>query len=250
MVIVDSHCHLSVYDTDREVDDCVERAAKNDVRYLLTISTAPDNIEKSVAIAERHENVYCSVGLHPESFSFADYDVGAFLNRKKVIAIGEVGLDYHNECPKGPQTQLFINMLELSKYCDLPYVIHARDCFPDILDIIAEYSNVTGVFHCYTDSLENAKRILDTGFYISFSGIITFKNAESLREVLRYVPDDRLLVETDAPFLAPEPHRGRANEPAYTRFVAEKMAIEKGTSLEKIGETTTHNFSKLFGVSI
>jgi TatD DNase family protein len=250
MVIVDSHCHLSVYETEQEIDDCIKRAAANDVKYMLAISTHPDNIEKSIEIAEKYENVYCSIGLHPESFLYADYDISKFLNKGKVIAIGEVGLDYHHEYPREQQINLFVNMLELSRISGLPYVIHARECFPDILDMISDYGNVSGVFHCYTDSLENAKRVLDMGFYISFSGVITFKKSNALREVLRYVPNDRLLIETDAPFLAPEPHRGKANEPAYTRFVAERAALEKGISIEELAEMTTNNFFRLFnGIS-
>ncbi|MDR1488238.1 MAG: TatD family hydrolase [Holosporales bacterium] len=250
--IADSHCHLFYKGIFENITKKIENARKVDVFYMLTVSTSIENIEQNIEIANRYgDNIYASVGIHPDHSLDPFQDISRFLDRPKVVAIGEVGLDYHNNPDqKESQKKLFENMLSLSeKRSSLPYIIHARDCYPDILDIImGSNKNLTGVFHCYTDSLENAKKILDMGFYLSFTGIITFKNAESLREVLRYIPLDRLLIETDAPYLAPQPHRGEINEPAYVRIVAERAAKEKGVTVEELADITTCNFKKLFKI--
>lgn len=252
MIIVDSHCHLVSNEHDRQpkdLDTIIKNAKRMDVEYMLAVSTCMSDIEPNIAIASTYENIFCSVGIHPNhSIAPLDMDlISSYLDHKKVVAIGEVGLDYFYNTPgKDDQKKLLHEMLSLSEQTDLPYIFHARDCFPDIFDILSEYKNMRGVFHCYTGNTKNARIILDKGFYISLSGIITFKNSGDQKEVLRYIPNDRLLIETDSPYLSPVPFRGQTNEPAYVRLVAEKISEEKKMSLEEIAEMTTRNFFTLF----
>jgi TatD DNase family protein len=230
-----------------DLEKKLEYANAQGVLYFLSVSTSPENISQNIFISNTHRNVFCSVGIHPchADDLFDTIEITKYIGEEKVIAIGEVGLDYFYDNPlKSSQKQLLSKMLELSE--ELPYIFHARDCFPDILEILADHKGKKGVFHCYTGSLENAAKILDMGFYISFSGVITFKNSNEIRNVLRYIPDDRLLVETDSPYLAPVPFRGKTNEPGYVRIVAEKMAEVRETSLEHIAQVTTSNFFNLF----
>ena len=248
--LVDSHCHLFFDELYKHLDEKIKIAKLADVKYLLSVATDSKTMKKNIEISEKYDNVCCSVGIHPHHFSDG-YSVGhlkTLLSHKKVVAIGEVGLDYHykDSTPKKDQISLFEDMLGLSKVSDLPYIIHARECFPEIFEIMRKYADLKALFHCYTDSLENARKILDMGYFLSFSGVVTFKKSEELREVLKYVPDDRLLLETDCPYLAPSPFRGKINEPAYVTFVAECAAQTRNVSLEKIANITTNNFFTLF----
>ena len=249
MPIVDSHCHLFYDGLIENIDDKIRCAVESDVKYMLSVSTGIDNIEKNIEIAQKYKDVFCSVGIHPSSYyeGVSHKDILPFINEKKVVAIGEVGLDYFYDTPsKSYQQILFHEMLELSKYEDLPYIFHARDCFPDIFSIIDEHNVNSGVFHCYTGNIETARVILDMGFYISFSGIITFNKSEDLRDVAKYVPLERILVETDSPYLAPIPYRGKTNEPAYVYYVLERLAQEKKVFMEDLANITTKNFFDLF----
>ena len=249
MVLIDSHCHL--YEVaeklNTDVEDVIKKAEEHDVKYILTVSTNRNDIDTSVNMAKTYDNVFCAVGIHPEHAA-EQYDINvikSYASHPKVVAIGEIGLDFfYNTVERNVQIAVFEKMLNIAP--ELPRVIHARDCMPDILDIIKNNKNVHGVFHCYTDSLENAKHVLDLGFYISFSGIATFKKADALREVVRYVPDDRILVETDAPFLAPEPFRGQVNQPTYAKQISIILASERNTPIQKFAEQTTKNFVKCF----
>lgn len=250
MILIDSHCHLFFKELLDNMEEVMQKAERMDVRYMLSVATEIENIHTNLDLADKYDNVFCSVGVHPSHYgsSVKASDIIPFIHHKKVVAIGEVGLDYYyqKETPIENQVSMFQEMLAVSEHCDLPYIIHARDCFPDILDIMSDFKNMHGVFHCYTGNVENAKKILDKGFYISFSGIVTFKNSNDLCEVLRYIPDDRLLIETDAPYLAPQPFRGKTNEPSYVRLVAEKVAVERKMELEKVANISTSNFFKLF----
>ncbi len=250
MNLVDSHCHLFYKEIIENLDEKIGNAKAADVNYLLSVSTGSENIKQNLEIAEKYPNVCCSIGVHPHEFAggYSLEEFKALANHRKVVAIGEVGLDYHYEdsTPREDQLKLFDDMLSLSEHTDLPYIIHARECFPEILDIMKKHERISAVFHCYTDSMENAKKILDMGYFLSFSGLITFKKCDNLRDVLKYVPDDRLLIETDCPYLAPEPFRGKPNEPAYVRFVAEVAAVVRCVSLEKLSEITTNNFFSFF----
>lgn len=256
-MFIDSHCHLdrldlSVYQGD--LDQAVEAARQAGVDRMLCIGIDLENGPKVVELAGRYDDVYASVGVHPLDCKeiVPDIDVVRSLaDHKKVIAIGETGLDYYyadSEGLQAVQRQSFINHLQLAVELNLPVVVHTRDAREDTIDFIREYGSreSAGVLHCFTESLEMAKSALDLGYYISISGIVTFRNAAALREVVEYIPLDRLLIETDSPYLAPVPHRGKSNEPRFVADVARFIAELKGVSAEAIGEKTSENFFRLF----
>jgi TatD DNase family protein len=248
--LVDSHAHLFYESIFRDLDDKLRLAKLAGVDYILTVGTDFKTMLTNVNIAEKYDNIVCSVGVHPHHLNDG-YELTKLveLSRKpKVVAIGEVGLDYHyqNETPKNDQITLFKDMLSISKDCELPYIIHARECFEDIFNIMSDYELKPSVFHCYTGSIENAKKILNLGHYISFSGVITFKNSNELKSIVKYVPDDRVLIETDCPYLTPVPHRGKVNEPAFVSLVARCVTNIRNITIEKVAELTTSNFFRLF----
>ena len=254
MIIVDSHCHLDMLTEYDCLDRIVKRAADNDVQYLQTICTKLDQCDHILTIARKYDNVYASVGVHPsEVQSVVDAKTLLELsNDKKVIGIGETGLDYFynkdaNQLIK--QKQSFEQHIVTAQTNGLPLIIHMRDAESDTIDVLSSHKknkDFSGLIHCFTASKTFAKQVLDLGMYISISGIITFKNAEELREVVRYLPVERLLVETDAPYLAPVPKRGKTNEPSYTTYVLEFLAELKGISTVELASITTDNFFKLF----
>lgn len=248
--MIDSHAHLYFDEIYCNLDEKLKFAKLAGIDYILTVGTDFKTMPLNISIAEKYDNIFCSVGVHPHHFKDG-YDLNELINlskREKVIAIGEVGLDYHyqDETPKIDQKKLFRDMLSISEKVNLPYIFHARECFDDLLEIISEYEINSAVFHCYTDSIENAKKILDLGYYISFSGVITFKNSNDLRDIVKYVPEDRFLIETDCPYLAPIPYRGKTNEPAFVSLVAECVADLRNQSIEEISKITTQNFFNLF----
>jgi TatD DNase family protein len=248
MKLVDSHCHLFSDEIFSNLDEKIRSAKMAGVEYFLSVATNARDSLANLEIAEKYKDVCCSVGIHPqhagEEYSIAQ--LRSLTTHKKVVAFGEVGLDYHYD--DGPSKDDQIALLEdmLSVSADLPYIFHARECFDDIFDVLGRSDVRSGTFHCYTDSLENAKKIIDLGYYISFSGAITFKKSEEIRGVAKYVPLDRILVETDCPYMTPEPHRKKINEPAYTSLVAECIAQVKGLAIEEVASATTNNFFKLF----
>ncbi|MDR1391152.1 MAG: TatD family hydrolase [Holosporales bacterium] len=248
--MIDSHAHLYFEEIYQDLAEKLRLMKLVGVDYVLTVCTDSKTMPTNISIAESYDNVFCSVGIHPHHFKEGyDLDEILFLSkRKKVVAIGEVGLDYHyaDETPKSDQIKLFRDMLSISEKTDLPYIFHARECFKDILNILSEYNIGSAVFHCYTDSLENVKRVLDLGYYISFSGVVTFKNSVDLREIVKYVPENRFLIETDCPYLAPIPYRGHTNEPAFVSLVAECIANLRGISVDAVSDLTTKNFFELF----
>ncbi len=251
MFIVDSHCHLFYEGIVENLDDNLKIARENDIKCFLSVSTSLESIDMNKKISNTHDDVFYSVGIHPTHYdsSISHKTILPYIHDDKVVAIGEVGLDYFydKEISRKDQEKLLREMFEISNHTTLPYIFHSRDCFPDIFDIMDDYKNLhNGVFHCYTGDVETAKIILDKGFYISFSGIITFKNAGHLIDVARYIPDDRFLVETDSPYLTPVPYRGRTNKPSYVKFVADKIAEIKNKTLKEIASITTNNFKTLF----
>ncbi|MDR1288980.1 MAG: TatD family hydrolase [Holosporales bacterium] len=251
MRLADSHCHLFFDEIYQELDEKLRLARLADVQYLLSVSTDFGTIERNLEIATKYNGVCCSAGVHPLHSDEipADRSVSEFLSHDKVVAIGEVGLDYHyGDSPsKSKQISVFEEMLSFSEETDLPYIFHARECFPDVFDVISRFRHVkSGVFHCYTGSMEDAKRIIDDGFYISFSGVVTFSKSHDLREIAKYVPSDKILIETDCPYLAPVPYRGKSNEPAYVSLVADCLAKTREVPVEEIAEITTTNFFNLF----
>jgi TatD DNase family protein len=254
MIFVDSHCHLDMLSDYDKHDNIIMRAAESGTKYLQTICTTLENFPNILAIAEKYENVFCSVGVHPSEVTqlVEASKLIALAKHKKVIGLGETGLDYYynkEEVQQALQREVFGNHIEASIATNLPVIVHTRDAEDDTYDIVATYKkthNFPGLIHCFTASEAFARKILDLGFYISIAGIITFKNAEDLRSIVKFVPLDRILIETDSPYLAPVPNRGKTNEPAFVKYVAGAIADLKNISLEQCAQQTTDNFFKLF----
>ncbi|MDR3224149.1 MAG: TatD family hydrolase [Holosporales bacterium] len=248
--LVDSHAHLCYEEIFNSLEAKLRLAKLAGVDYIMTVGTDFKTMFQNVEVAEQRSNVFSSVGIHPLHFKDGHdvSEIKKLAHHKKVVAIGEIGLDYHyaDEIPKNDQICLFREMLAIAESINLPCIFHARECFRDIFDIIMDYKLAPSVFHCFTGTIDEAKKILDLGHYISFSGVITFKNSNELRQVAEYVPNDKVLVETDCPYLAPVPYRGKTNEPAFVSLVAECLAKIKNVSIDQIAETTSANFFKLF----
>ncbi len=255
MILVDSHCHLDRLDLGAHggsLEAALEAARGRGVGHFLCVGVSADNAAMVRALAERYADVDCSVGVHPldvepDAVPALDWLLGE-LAHPEVIAIGETGLDYHYQPESASlQQQAFRLHLEAARLTGKPLIVHTRAAQSDTLALLREAAlPQAGVLHCFTEDWETARAALDLGFYISLSGIVTFRNAEALREVARQVPADRLLVETDAPYLAPAPHRGKPNLPQYVREVAEFLAELRGVSLETLAGQTTENFRRLF----
>ena len=245
-MFVDSHCHLNYLDDPEEK---IVSAGESGVGAILCIGVEQDRISEVVGLATRFPRVWCSVGEHPDSAEGSPDWVRDFIDHPKVVAIGETGLDYFREegrSNRAAQIASFDSQLQIANEIGLPIVVHTRSAEKDTIDLIKNHPSVTGVLHCFTESWEMAKVALDLGFYISISGIVTFKNADQVKEVAKRVPDDRLLIETDAPWLAPVPRRGKPNEPAYVVHTAEYVASLRGQTTQSIGEITSYNFFDLF----
>ena len=253
-MLIDSHCHLDFESLSADIDGVLARAATAGVTGMVTISTYVDKFSTYAAIAERYENVWCSVGTHPhhadEELHIQTEDLVRISAHPRCVAIGEAGLDYfYDNAPREAQATGLRRHIAASRITGLPLVIHSRAADDDMAAILEEEAGQGAfpfVLHCFTAGQDLARRALALGGYISFSGIITFKNAEEIREVAKFVPADRYLVETDAPYLAPIPHRGQSNEPSFVRHTAEKLAEVRGISLEALGAETTANFARLF----
>ncbi len=253
-MLVDSHCHLDYLEKDEDLDEVVARARRAGVGRLLTICTKLSEFERVRAIAERFEGVFCSVGVHPHEAAEEGVEEASPLielaGHFKVVGLGETGLDfYYEHSPRAAQETSFRAHIEAARATGLPVIVHSRDADEDTVRILEEeYARgpFGAVIHCFTAGPELARAALDLGFYISLAGIVTFKKAEALCETVRQVPLERLLVETDAPYLAPVPKRGKRNEPAFVVHTAEKLAELKGVSAEELARATTENFHRLF----
>ncbi|MGH7801811.1 MAG: TatD family hydrolase [Thermodesulfobacteriota bacterium] len=249
-MLIDTHVHLEMLE---DIPRVIERARDTDVERIVAVSSDLISSNKTVEIAEDFPMVFTAVGIHPHEASSFDEEVLSQIedlcNEQKVVAIGETGLDYHYmHSPRDIQINSFRRHIELAKKLDLPLIIHVRDAHDDVLKILKEEDawETTGVIHSFTGDYETAKKYIDEGFYISFSGILTFKNAEDIRQAARKIPIERILIETDSPYLAPIPFRGKRNEPSYVKYVAEKIAGLRGIPSEKIEEETTANAKNLF----
>lgn len=254
--LVDTHAHLDFQDLTKDLNGVIKRAQDSGVKYIITVGGgrgAESNL-KAVSIAEEFENVYASVGLHPDSASELNEETEQLLTKlaghKKVVAVGETGLDFKCDIPYEVQRRVFEFQLDLAREKHLPLIIHSRDAFHEVLEILEarKQDSHSGVFHCFSGETDIARKVLDLGFYISFTGIITFKNARTLPDIVRYVPIERILIETDAPFLSPEPFRGRTNEPARVIHIAQKISELKSLSYDDVARITSFNSRKLFGV--
>ena len=250
MQLIDSHCHLNFDGLANRLPEVLNNMVANQVKQALAISVSPQSFQAILAIAETYSSIYATVGIHPDDPNTEELSVTELIEyaaHPKVVGIGETGLDYY-WC-KGDMTwqhERFIRHIEAANHVQLPLIVHTRDAANDTMHLLKTYQANSGVIHCFTEDTRVAKMALDLGFYISFSGIVTFKNAHLIQEAARYVPLDRLLVETDSPFLAPVPKRGKPNEPAYVRYTAEFIAKLRGDSLENIAYATTENFYTLF----
>ena len=251
-MLVDSHCHLNFPELAANIDAVRESMTENGVGHALCISVTLKDFPQVLALAERYPNFFASVGVHPDYESEPPFTSGTLVElakHPKVVAIGETGLDYFRLTGDLDwQRERFRTHIRAAIESDLPLVIHTRSSAEDTLRIMREENaqQVGGVMHCFTETLDVAMRAIQMGFYISFSGIVTFKNASALKEVAQQVPLDRILVETDSPYLAPIPFRGKTNQPAYVKHVAEEVAALRGISLEALTEASTQNFFSLF----
>lgn len=256
-MLIDSHCHLDFEALSADIDGVMARAAAVGVTGMVTISTRVDNFSTYTAIAERFPNVWCSVGTHPhnadQELHIQTDDLVRLSAHPRCIAIGEAGLDYfYDNAPREAQATGLRRHIAASRITGLPLVIHSRAADEDMANILEEESRAGAfpfVLHCFTAGRNLADRALALGGYISFSGIVTFKNAQEIQEVAKIVPADRYIVETDAPYLAPIPHRGQSNEPSFVRHTAEKVAELRGISFEQLAQETTANFGRLFSKS-
>jgi len=250
-MLVDSHCHLDFPDFAAERDAVIGRARAAGVGTMLTIGTRLDQFPGVRGIADAYDDVWCSVGAHPheaaDHAAIAVADLASLAAHPRVVGIGETGLDFHyDHSPREVQEHVFRAHIAAARQSGLPLIIHAREADDDIARILREEEAQPGVMHCFSSGRGLAEAALELGFYISISGIVTFKNAEELRAIVRDVPLDRLLVETDAPYLAPVPHRGKRNEPAFVAETAAAVAALKGIAADELAAATTDNFFRLF----
>ncbi|MCA6220501.1 metal-dependent hydrolase [Photorhabdus antumapuensis] len=258
MLLVDSHCHLDCLDYEKlhkNVDDVVAKAADREVKFMLAVATTLPGFQQMKTLIGERENIVFSCGIHPLNLDEGyDFDELARLAAgNEVVALGETGLDYYYQQDNAElQRTSFREHIRIGRKLNKPVIVHTRSARDDTLKVLREEQarECGGVLHCFTEDKDTARELLDLGFYISFSGIVTFRNAEQIREAARYVPLDRILIETDSPYLAPVPHRGKENQPAYVRDVAEYMAVLKGVSIEALAEVTTQNFCDLFHVDV
>ena len=256
-MFIDSHAHIDGHDFDTDRDEVIKRAHAAGVSVILNVGTGDphsDALERGVELGKQHESVYTAIGTHPHDARFyddaAEEKIKNLINNQHVIAWGEIGLDFHyDNSPRDVQAEVFKRQLRAARECDLPVIIHTREAEAETIEILkTEYNGAPcrGVFHCFSGSRELAQRAIEFGFMISFSGIVTFKKAQELREIAKQVPLDRLLIETDCPYLTPIPYRGKRNEPAYVVEVARCLAGLHGLALEEAGRITSDNFDRFF----
>jgi TatD DNase family protein len=255
----DSHAHIDGHEFDADRDEVIQRAQAAGVSLILNVGTGDPHsgaFERAVELGKAHQSVFTAIGTHPHDARLyddaAEAKIKNLINNEHVIAWGEIGLDFHyDNSPRDVQIEVFKRQLRAARECDLPVVIHTREAESETIDILqSEYEGAQrrGVFHCFSGSMELAQRAIEIGFMISFSGIVTFKKADELRAVAKQVPLDRLLIETDCPYLTPIPYRGKRNEPAYVVEVARCLATLHGIDVEEVGNITSENFDRFFGL--
>jgi TatD DNase family protein len=254
-MLVDSHAHLEMEDFDKDRDRVVARALEAEVGYIITVATKVQDVRKALEIAQKHESVYVAMGIHPhevKDIARGDYDeLRSLAREEKVVAFGEIGLDFfRNHSPREVQRARFRELLRLGKELGLPIILHDRDAHREILRVLEEEGGGQwkGVFHCFSGDYSMAREILRMGLFLSIPGTVTFKKSLTQQEVVRRIPLEKILLETDCPYLAPEPYRGKRNEPAFIRNTAEKVASLKGLSFEDVARITSYNARLLFGI--
>ncbi|SEB19982.1 TatD DNase family protein [Thalassobacillus cyri] len=254
-MLFDTHVHLNARQFEEDREEVIQRAKEEGVEYMVVVGFDRETIPLAIEIAESHHNIYAAVGWHPvDAIDMEETDldwIEELSSHSKVVALGEMGLDYHwDKSPADVQKEVFRKQIQLAKKVNMPIIIHNREATQDIVDILKEEKaeEVGGIMHCYSGSVEIAEACVKMNFMISLGGPVTFKNAKRPKEVAEAIDLDHLLVETDCPFLAPHPNRGKRNEPAYVKLVAEQIAELKGVSLEEVSEKTTRNALKFFNI--
>jgi TatD DNase family protein len=256
-MLIDSHAHLEMPEFKKDLEGVIRRAMESGVEYIFTVGTEKKDWRRALEIANSHPSIYAILGIHPHNAKEIDDQTYPLLKdlckNGKVKAYGEIGLDFfRNHSPRDIQLKRFREQIELAKELGLPIVVHDREAHEETLEILKseKAEECGGIIHCFSGDYEMAKVCMDMGFYISIPGTITFKNAESFREIVKKIPLDSLLVETDAPFLTPEPFRGKRNEPSYVRYTAQKVAEIKKVSFDKVAEATTENALRVYGLKL
>lgn len=254
-MLFDTHVHLNAEQFNDDLQEVIDRAMAEGVTNMVVVGFDQITIEKAIKLAEQYEFIYASVGWHPvDAIDMTEEHLEwlrELAGHPKVVALGEMGLDYYwDKSPKEIQKEVFRKQIRLAKEVQLPIIIHNRDATADIVEILKEEQagEVGGIMHCYSGSVETALECIEMNFYISLGGPVTFKNAKKPKEVAESIPLERLLIETDCPYLTPHPYRGKRNEPAYVKLVAEEIAGLKGVSLEDVAEATAKNAKKIFGI--
>jgi len=253
-MLFDSHAHIDDEKFDMDRDEVIARALENGVTGIINAASCMASSARSVDLAKRYENIYAAVGIHPHDAKDAqetDYEqLAAWSKEDKVVAIGEIGLDYYYDLsPRDVQRTVFTRQIDVARQMDMPIIIHDRDAHGDILEVLRkDGKGIKGVLHCFSGSLEMAKEVIKLGFYLSIAGPVTFKNAAKLPEIIKAVPLERLLVETDCPYLTPHPHRGKRNEPSYVKLVAEQVANLRGMDVMDLARVTSENTKKIFKI--
>ncbi len=254
-MLFDSHAHYDDKRFEHDLPETISRAIDSGVEYILTASSDIASSVENISLTQKYDILYAAVGVHPHNAADINNSIisalADFASYPKVVAIGEIGLDYfYDNSPREAQKVWFAKQISIARNVKLPIIVHDREAHEDTLNILKseDAREVGGVLHCYSGSVEMAKQILDMGIMISIAGSVTFRNAKKISEVVKYVPDDMLLIETDSPYLTPEPYRGKRNESAYVKLVAEIIAEIKGRSLDYIAEITTSNAKRLFGI--
>lgn len=255
-MLIDTHAHLNALQYEEDVEEVINRARLEGVKTMVVVGFDRPTIKRAIELADQYEFIYATIGWHPvDAIDMTDEDlkwIEELTAHPKVVAIGEMGLDYYwDKSPKDVQKEVFRKQIALAKKVKLPIVIHNRDATADIVEILKEENaaEVGGIMHCFTGSFEVAKQCMDMNFYISFGGPVTFKNAKQPKEVAKQIPLDRLLIETDCPYLTPHPFRGKRNEPAYVKYIAEQLAELKEVSFEEIAQKTSDNAMKVFDIN-
>ncbi|KML41499.1 MULTISPECIES: TatD family hydrolase [Bacillaceae] len=252
----DTHAHLNAEQYNEDLQEVIDRALSEGISNIVVVGFDRPTIEKAMELTEQYEFIYACVGWHPvDAIDMTEEDllwIEELSSHPKVVALGEMGLDYYwDKSPKDIQKEVFRKQIRLAKKVKLPIVIHNRDATSDIVEILKEEGagEVGGIMHCFSGSPEIAQECVDMNFYISLGGPVTFKNAKKPKEVADVIPLEKLLIETDCPYLTPHPHRGKRNEPSYVKLVAEQIAEIKGLSTEEVAQATTENAKKLFGIN-
>ncbi|MBM7606582.1 TatD DNase family protein [Metabacillus crassostreae] len=255
-MLFDTHAHLNAIQYEEDLEEVIQRAVSENVTHIVVVGFDRQTITKAMELTNNYDMIYAAVGWHPvDAIDMTDEDLAWIKElsaHPKVVAIGEMGLDYHwDKSPKDVQKDVFRKQIKLAKEVNLPIIIHNRDATEDVVSILQEEnaSEVGGIMHCFTGSAEVAKQCLEMNFYISFGGPVTFKNAKKPKEVAKEIPMDRLLIETDCPYLTPHPFRGKRNEPSYVKYVAEQIAELREMDYEEFAQKTSDNARKVFGIT-